>query len=237
MDELSILTRRLQTLERRWRRTATIAVVLATVALAAALLVALRRPPDILRARGLVITDDAGKPRIVLGAPLRDVIADVRLERTVGLAVLDASGRLNVAVGAGNPAVEADGSVADRMGSAVGLNIYDPRNGAERGGMGAFDDGRAILCLDYGAKGKEAACLSVDAQDANAAVVLNGTPDESAFDRVTMYVGNDGTGAIKVFGGGDKANGLLLKAGSGPPALLVYDNDKEVGQAVWKPAR
>ena len=51
-----------------------------------------------------------------------------------------------------------------------------------------------------------------------------------------MFVGDDGAGVIQVFGGGEKANGFLLKAGLGPPQLVAYDDDKVIGEAVWGPS-
>jgi hypothetical protein len=47
-----------------------------------------QQPRDVLRARGLVIEDDAGRPRVVLGAP----IPENRTATRSGLKILDASG-------------------------------------------------------------------------------------------------------------------------------------------------
>ncbi len=234
MDEPSILTRRMDALERRWRWTAALFGILAALVLIIALVGALRNPPDVLRARGLVITDTAGKTRIVLGAPMLDATADARLAQTVGLVVLDSSGRLNVAVGANAPAVSSDGTVVKRIAAEAGLTIYDPRNGGERGGIGAFEDGRAIICLDY-ETGKEAACMSVAPNDAHAAVMLNGTPNEKVYDRVGMFLGDDGLGLIKVYGGDANPNGLVLEAGTASARLVAYDGvGNEIGEAQWK---
>ena len=137
--------------------------------------------------------------------------------------MLDSAGRLHVALGADNPLVLASGQTGTRIASSAGLTIYDPRNGQERGGMGAFVDGRANVCLDYATKSKEAACLAVAPNDQYAAVILNGTPSEPQFDRVTMYVGADGAGSIKAFGGGANNGGVMIRAGKGPPSVTMYD--------------
>lgn len=189
-----------------------------------ALLVAALAPRDsVIRARGLVITDAAGRDRIVIGAPMSAASDDAKLAAAIGVAVLDSVGRLNVALGAQNPLVLAGGQLGTRIAASAGLTIYDPRDGKERGGMGAFEDGRANVCLDYGEAQKEAACLSVAPADQYAAVLLNGTPGEPQFDRVVMYVGADGSGSIKVFGGGENNGGVMLRAGDGLPKILVFD--------------
>jgi hypothetical protein len=60
--------------------------------------------------------------------------------------------------------------------------------------------------------------------DQYAAVVLNGTPNEEAFDRVTMVVGADGVGVVKAFGGGPHPTGVLIKAGGGPASITTFDS-------------
>ena len=177
MDELSILTRRVESLERRSRWTSVLAGILAAIVLIIVIAVEMRKPPDVLHARGIIITDAAGKTRIVVGAPMLNAIADTKLAQSVGMTVLDSSGRLAVSIGANNPAVLADGKTFKRIGEQAGINIYDPRNGGERGGMGVFDDGRVNICLDYSEKPKEAVCMSVGPKDAHASVALNGTPE------------------------------------------------------------
>lgn len=188
------------------------------------LLVAALAPQDsVIRARGLVITDAAGRDRVVIGAPMSEASNDRKLKDAIGVAVLDSLGRMNVAFGARTPLVLEGGRLGSRIAGMAGLTIYDPRDGKERGGMGAFLDGRANVCLDYGKGQKEAACMSVAPSDQYAAVLLNGTPDEPQFDRVVMYAGADGSGSIKVFGGGTNNGGVMMRAGNGLPKVLVFD--------------
>ena len=231
MNDPCTLTR-LQALERRWRWTA----VLAAAAAALVLFGAARPAPDVLKARGLIITDADGKPRIVLGAPMAHATPDPRLARSVGLAVLDARGRLSTALGADTPLVYSDGTVAERVhGESAGLTVYDPRSGGERGGFSVFADGRAVICLDY-AKDREAVCMSVGPDDAYADVQLMDFAEPGA-DRVGMFVGQDGVGIVKAGGGGTNPGGLVIKTGTGaPPQLVAYDAvGREVAEAAWKP--
>lgn len=179
---------------------------------------------DVITARGLVIVDAANRPRIVIGAPVAAALRDERLAATVGLVVLDTANRLNVAVGQNPPLILEDGTAGHRIASSNGLVFYDPRDGKERGGLGAFADGRATVCLDYGNAQKEAACMAVAPDDQYAAVLLNGTPREQAYDRVGMFLGADGVGVLKAFGGVNSQDGVMIRAGGGLPRITVYDS-------------
>ncbi len=224
MTELDVLRARLEKMERQVRVLGALVLLLACGALAAAV----RPRAEVLRGRGLVITDARGHERIVLGAPLSDASANERLAQGVGVAVLDSLGRLSVALGVNNPLVMR-GRLSQRLGSDNGLNVYDPRTGDERGGFGVLDDGRANVCLDY-AGYKEAACMSVASGDGYAAVMLNGTPKEKQFDRVGLFVGADGRGLVKAFGGGTNESGVMLVGGKGPARVVLTDT-------TGKPAR
>lgn len=182
------------------------------------------RGDDVITARGLVIVDDAGRARVVIGAPAAAAYEDPRFAQTTGMIVLDTLDRPGVAVGTNPPLILDDGSLAERIGSSSGLTFYDPRDGKERGGIGAFEDGRANVCLDYGNASKEAVCMAVAPDDQYAAVMLNGTPREETFDRVGMFLGADGVGVLKAFGGLDSRDGVLIRAGGGMPAIVVFDS-------------
>jgi hypothetical protein len=179
---------------------------------------------DVLTVRGLIVVDSLGRERILLGAPLRAVSSNRRLGNAEGMVVMDSLGRMQTAVGYDNPLVLTGDRIGTRMGASTGLTFYDPRTGAERGGMGAFGDGRANACLDYDQKNKEAVCMSVAAKDAYAAVLVNGTPGEPTFDRIAMFAGQDGRGTIKVFGGRENQGGVMLRAGQGVPSVTLYDS-------------
>ncbi len=220
MKDVELLKQRVERLERQVRWLGSVAVVLAAVVAIAAT----QARPEVLRGQGLVITDAAGNERIVLGAPMGHATSDPKLAEAVGLAVLDSLGRLHVAVGANKPLILAEGQTGSRIGLEAGMTIYDPRDGRERGGMGAFSDGRANVCLDYGTAPKEAACMAVAPGDQYAAMILNGTPGEDVFDRVVMFAGADGSGSIKAFGGRANRGGVMIRAGTGPASVTVYDS-------------
>ena len=216
---------RLATAERKIRRLVLVIgllVVLAVLGLGSQVTGA--RTNDVLTARGLVIVDEADRARVVIGAPAGAAYEDARLVQATGMVVLDTLGRLVVTVGSDPPLILDDGTLGTRIGSSNGLTFYDPRDGKERGGLGAFEDGRANVCLDYGSASKEAVCMSVAPDDQYTAVMLNGTPREEVFDRVGMYVGADGLGILKAFGGVNSRDGIFIRAGDGMPKMTVYDS-------------
>jgi len=65
--------------------------------------------------------------------------------------------------------------------------------------------------------------------------MLNATPNQEMFDRVGMFVGEDGTGIVKAFGGGAHRDGLMLESGTGPARVVRYDQEgKPLGEAPWE---
>lgn len=225
MNDITSLVRRVERAERRARWS----MAVAGIAGCAIALGAMRPANDVLRARGMVIVDAHGQPRIVLGAPIIESVPDPKLAGASGMVVLDSAGRLGAAVGINNPLVSTDGKAGKRIGSSAGLTIYDPRTGGERGGMAAFADGRANTCLDYEGKQKEAVCMSVAPNNEYAAMLLNANPSMEGYDQAAMVVKADGSGVIKILGGGANRSGVMLVGGKGPRPIMVYDSaEKEI---------
>jgi hypothetical protein len=52
---------------------------------------------------------------------------------------------------------------------------------------------------------------------------LNGGPREKDYDRVVMWVGADGLGILKAFGGFQNKGGVSIQAGKGPASITVFD--------------
>ncbi len=151
----------------------------------------------VLRARGLVIVDDRGRDRILIGAPVPASADRVRTDMakaesawgkryprfdwykgldhgTNGLLILDEKGFDRVVVGDPTP----DPSIGRRISPASGIQIND-REGFERTGWGYFPDlGRVVLGLDS-AKGTEAVVLVVREDDT--AGVSIGSPQAQIF--------------------------------------------------------
>ncbi|MDB4908903.1 MAG: hypothetical protein JWO05_3687 [Gemmatimonadetes bacterium] len=204
---------------RRWSRLSTAALLL----LAAGAWTSGHRSDDVLHVRGLVVEDSLGHPRVVIGAPLT-LEGRSAAQSGAGVAVLGPNGKLRAALGAPTPAPQMnDTSVAKRISGSAGLVIADEK-GNERGGFGVLGDGRANACLDYSKGRKEATCIFVDGGDEYAGLMVNGTPSQPAYDRLTALVGNSGVAIIKIATTSGRESAMLKSVGMGPAQLLVYDS-------------
>ncbi len=214
----------LETLRReftRYRRRS-IAIQCLGAALLLGAWTAQQRQPQILRVRGIIVEDSLGRPRIMIGAPLT-LPGRTAAQSGDGIAVLSPTGALQTALGAPTPAPMINGAVVNRVGGSAGFVIADP-DGNERGGMGAFPDGRANVCLDYAKGVKEAACLVTFANDQMAGLVVNGLPGEKAFDRVTALVGKGGWAQMKISAPTGQESAILRSTGTDRAQLMVYDS-------------
>lgn len=173
-------------MERSLRRTRLLAAGVAAVVLLLVGYEILRPPPTgVIRARGIVVVDDEGRERILIGAPIPAAANRVRTDtarvREIwagrfpdpdqymgyyaeydhdvnGILVLDENGFDRLALGAPTP----DPNIGQRIGPATGLQINDAE-GFERSGYGLLTvDGtdRVVLGLDSN-EGTEALTLWV----------------------------------------------------------------------------
>jgi hypothetical protein len=173
------LEQRIELLERRSRRLMAINAVLgvAFVSLLLSGFTAVRGgSPEVLRAKGLVIEDAAGRPRVLLGAPFPEVPERARTDaRTTAMIFLDDHGHDRLTVGEALPA-KLQGKIAKvdkRIGSSFGMTIHD-LEGNERGGFSFLSNGRASIALDY--PGRDAIGLTVDDHLGRAEFMLNYSP-------------------------------------------------------------
>lgn len=190
--------------------------------LAVAVMAFTRAPAEVLRVRGLVVEDSLGRSRVVIGAPF-GLAGYAAHQSGSGIAVLSPTGELQAAMGAPTPSPRINGKVVDRAGGDAGFAIADGA-GNERGGMGTFADGRANVCLDYAKGVKEAACLVVYPNDQMAGLVVNGTPSQKGFDRLTALVTDNGSTLVKVSAPGRQERAILLAKGDAPAQLIVHDS-------------
>ncbi len=140
----------------------------------------------VLKARGLVIVDENGRERILIGAPLPGAANRVRTDtarvrelwskrfgnpeqymkwyrdynhQSNGILILDEQGFDKVCLGDGVP----DANIGPRIGKQTGLIFCDPE-GFERGGIGVLNVGekqnRVVMALD-GENGTDATGISV----------------------------------------------------------------------------
>ncbi len=140
----------------------------------------------VLRVKGIVIVDDRGRERILIGAPLPKAGNRVRTDTarvralwshkfgnanqymkwyqdynhaSNGILILDEQGYDKVCLGDGVP----DANIGQRIGKQTGLIFCDPE-GFERGGIGVINVGekqnRVVMALD-GENGTDATGISV----------------------------------------------------------------------------
>jgi hypothetical protein len=166
----SELQMRIKRVEQRLRLFQVV-TALGAIVLSAAIFLALRpnlrnyRPRDVLRVRGLIIEDDRGRERVLIGAPVPNVAGRKRQDDTVGLIVLGENGADRVALAAPGPDPQINGHVSKRIGTDAGL-LVDDSEGNERGGFGVLDnDSRVIFGLDYPRGMGEAITLGVIPQE------------------------------------------------------------------------
>lgn len=105
---------------------------------------------EILRARGLIIEDAAGRARVILGAPFPSVKERMRQDVTTeAMVFLDEQGHDRLTLGEQTP-VQENGKVDQgkkRIAQGFGVTIHDDK-GNERGGLGWSSSGRATMALD-----------------------------------------------------------------------------------------
>lgn len=168
---------------------------------------------DLIRTRGLIVEDNQGRARIILGAPTPTVPERKRQDASAALIFLDENGHDRVAVG-----YAPDPKGGKRIAQATGIQIND-ENGQERGGFGYLDNGRIVLGLDYPG-GREAITAAVVDADGYAALMFNG---EKAYERAGIYVGRDGPNIIKLAGPAGTERVMMMCAGTEDPKLMLLN--------------
>jgi hypothetical protein len=93
-EESSRMMARIDGLERRLRLLGVLSAVLVIVAMSAITVpsVTAQAQPQVLRARGLIIVDEQGRERIVIGSPVPDPKEGKRLNPSTGMVINDING-------------------------------------------------------------------------------------------------------------------------------------------------
>lgn len=192
----------IKVLERKLRYTQAALVFLAVLVIAGlgrdwqvSALAASPRPAGVLHVRGIVIEDDAGRPRMLLGAPTPQVAGRKRPEQLNGIVLLGENGADRIVISYPGYEPQQQGKVVQRSVKApsAGFMINDAQ-GNERAGLGVSDDGQRIaLGLDY--NDRDAIGLLVSPNFSGLAVFArDGEPN----DQVIASVGKDGTATFKL---------------------------------------
>ncbi|MGB5008166.1 MAG: hypothetical protein WBO39_14615 [Ferruginibacter sp.] len=186
-DQIESLQRQLDHQKKRLSKTILFATLI-ILGLSSQFMVSFRETDDnkILRAKGIVIVDDHGRERILIGAPIPPAGNRVRTDtarvralwsqrfgnadqymkwyqdynhEANGILILDEQGYDKVCLGDGVP----DANIGQRIGKQTGL-IFCDNEGFEKGGIGVINVGykqnRVVMALD-GENGTDATGISV----------------------------------------------------------------------------
>ena len=174
---------------------------------------------NVLHVRGIVIEDDQGHPRLLLGAPTPAVPNRTRRESVNGLILLGPNGADRVVVAYPGLEPQVMGKVEKRsVPASAGFTINDA-DGNERAGMGVSDDGtRVALGMDYA--DRDAVGLLVSPNFSGfAAFARNGERNDQA----TLAVLKDGTSTLKL-ADSDGDEGVIVEHRKGVPLKVQIQN-------------
>jgi hypothetical protein len=186
-------TQRLVTLERQVRRLQRTVLAFGAIG-AAAVIVAFRTPPDeIVRTRQLVIEDESGRPRVILGAPIADLEGRKRSDPSVGMLVLDEDGVDRLSLGSPSIAPQIAGKVVRRIAASSGVVVNDAK-GNERTGYGYLENGSVVLGLDH--EDGEGVMLFINPSTGYSGFLVNGRGGQGDRQRVFLgaKLGEEATG-------------------------------------------
>jgi hypothetical protein len=219
--------------EVRWLKRCGGGLALVLVALVGAAFRSGGGEPEILRVRGLVIVDDAGRERILIGAPIPHSRDRVRTDttrvrmawsarypdaeqymtsyreyrhHTNGLLILDEHGFDRLALGDPVP----DPNIGRRIAPSTGLVINDPK-GNERSAYGLLrvgDASRVVLGLDSD-RGEEGLAIVLDDAAGRGIWIRDGAQ--------TLFLGNAAAGNPFT---GTSFHGLLFLEGARPTRVI-----------------
>lgn len=187
------------------------------------------RTDNILEVKGLVVKDDQGRPRIIIGAPIKNIKGRNRPDEFYGMAYIDPSGADRITIGSYLDPMTGKG-VAPRRVQGAGMLIHD-REGVERGGYGVLDDDMAILTLDWPKKG-EAIALS-SGNIFSAIGIFHKRPVGQYMEAITIgTLAKESRSFLKVSDTLDNQRLLLSQEGSKEIDVKYYDkNGKEINKS------
>ena len=176
----------------------------------------------ILRVHGLIIEDDAGRPRIALGAPLQETSGRQRTDELIGIAYIDESGADRLTFGKLPDPMTAEG-IKPRRSPGAGVLIHD-KDGVERGGYSVLDDNTALLTIDWPKTGEAAVMSSGDGFSGIALFHKSGLGVYR--EAITFGVESDGDKAFAKLTDTASVEKLSIRAsGTNDPVVLRLDKN------------
>ena len=181
----------------------------------------------VLRVKGLVINDEQGRPRILMGAPAPKTTERKRSDELVGIVYLDENGVDRLTFGKEPDPMTAEG-IKPRYTGGTGILIYD-KEGVERGGYGVLDDERAVLTLDHPETG-DAVGLSSD-NNFSAIGLFHRSKPGIYREAITLgVIPKNNESFLKIKDTDNKQRLRIQTNGTEKTLLKLYDKDgKEIG--------
>ena len=222
---------RLASLERKtfWWRVVCVFQLLVLLGIGGTLLAkptaTMRADDGILRGRGVILSDENGRARVLIGAPFPESKDRVRQDsRTASIIFLDEQGHDRLVVGEELQA-QMNGKVPTdrhRIGSGYGMTLQDLQ-GNERGGMGFLSNGRAVISLDRPTGDAWGAFVDDKTGFAGTLSIY----DRSVGDGATgIFSGTQGKRAFMMFKGLDDLPRAELAVGADQKATFTISNDQ-----------
>jgi hypothetical protein len=196
--------------------------------------------PSVLHVKGLVIEDEQGRARILLGAPFPTVPERLRQdETTAALLFLDEHGHDRFSIGA-KMAPQINGTLPanyHKPGDGYGVTLYD-QAGNERGGMGFLSNGstmsRAVFGLDRPTG--DAIGAVVDDTTGYAGLVAMYPPRNVGVEATGILLGTQGDKAyLSMQDSHNRPNASFSVGDESIPSLQVFDRKGKSGPNLLKP--
>lgn len=234
----SWMEQRLGRLEKRTQRLQLLCFIQALIIVAVASSATLARRVEaqsssqVLRARGLIIEDDQGRARLIMGAPLPEVRERKRqASLTHSIVFLDEDGKDRLTLGEG-PSPQAQGKILHRIATFFGVLIHDNK-GDERGGYGWLSNGRAVVTLDR--PGLDAWAAVVDDKTGFAGMRVEYAPDV-ANDKTGIEIGTVRDQALfRLMDTKETDRAVLRLAGGSVPSFQVFGEQGRSIQELIRP--
>lgn len=184
----------------------------------------------VLRVKGLVINDEQGRPRIMMGAPAPKEKGRTRLDELIGIVYLDENGADRLTFGKEPDPMTADGIKPRRVGGA-GILIHD-KQGIERGGYSVLDDESALLTLDHPKTG-EAVALSSNKEFSGIGLFHRSNPGIYREAITLGVVQKNNESFLKITDTNSKQRLRIQTNGTEKTQLKLYDEEgKEISSKV-----
>lgn len=232
--DTSKLSDQINSLERRLRRT--------QIALLCALLVptllalggwanSQAKEPEVLRVKGLVVVDENGRDRVLIGAPMPDSATRKRKDTSTAIAILDEDGSDRLLLGETMGFVQNGRFVKRERGYS--LLIHEP-GGDERGGFGCFDAGKAVLALDRKRPDSDGIGMFVDDSLDFAGLMVNHKMKDGRYVQGMAFGIQKGMGFFNMDDPNGKRRLSIELPPSGDPAAKIFNHVGLIARDAFK---